>query len=255
MAAIAVTIDATYLRFGITLSAWAADGPVTVYRVHEDGTRWAVRGMSDVSGGSAFGYDYEGPLSAYVTYEATSGATLVQSVQRRIAVAANIATLTVPGVPTLGGTVLPARKPNLSRPRPQTPLAIYGRATPIVLSDSPKAPKFGLDLLTLTDTDAYTLTAALEVSSTLLLRMPGTRVTDWCYVSVGDVEEKPGTPYKGVLGDEVSEWSLDCQVVSPPVGGVFGDPTATYQARVDKAATYQAAVTSGRTYLDRLKGA
>lgn len=254
MAAIAVTIDATYLRFGITLSAWAADGPVTVYRVHEDGTRWAVRGMSDVSGGSAFGYDYEGPLSAYVTYEATSGATLVQSVQRRIAVAPNIATLTVPGVPTMGGTVLPARKPKMSRSRPQAKLVIFGRAEPLVLSDTLKSPEFTLDLLTLTDAEAYALTATLEVSSTLLLRMPGARVVDWCYVSTGALEDNPA-PYKGGLGEEVTEWSIPCQVTSPPVGGVFGDPTATYQARVDTGATYQDAVNSGRTYLDRLKGA
>lgn len=254
---VSAAADQAYLRVGVTVSGFSVDGPVVVYRVHEDGTRWAVRGVSDVSGGSAFGYDYETPLNAPVTYEVTDGAVLTSSAT--VTVSAGGATLTIPGVPSMGGPVLVVGKPQLGRSRPSTTLEVFGRATPIVLSDTLKAPAGKLVVRTRTDTEAYQLTATLQLGSVFLLRVPGSRVTDWAYVMVGDVAEDPMVGYgsanmpPGSVA-EWSDWTLQVQVVSPPVGGMFGDPTASYQSRVDTGATYQDAVNSGRTYLDRLRG-
>lgn len=47
------------------LGSWAAaDGPITVKRVHPDTSEWTVRGFTVISGGAAFVYDYEATFDA-----------------------------------------------------------------------------------------------------------------------------------------------------------------------------------------------
>lgn len=260
MATITPTLDTTYLRVGVNLAAWTTDGPLDVFRVHSDGSRNLVRGMSAVSGGVAFGWDYEMPLSVPVTYEAWNGATLITSAPITAPVGFDVAMLTVPGLPSFGGVILPAKKPALTRARTVSTLQVIGRSNPIVKGDVMRSPSFTLDLYTRTDADAYSLTSTLGMSNVFLLRMPGTRVTDWCYVAVtGDVDETPGVDYKdrpdsGRIDGQFSRWSMPCQVVESPVGGVFGDPTATYQASLDQFPTYADRLAAHDTYLDALRG-
>lgn len=262
---ITTTVDLTYLRVGVSLSAdpLSENRPTLMYRVHQDGSRNLVRGMSDLSGGVAFGWDYEAPLGVPFGYEWIDLGLVLATTDTDTVLPApawDYASLTVPGLPSFGGQIIPAGKPVIRRPRPTATLSVIGRTVPIVKSDVMKAPAFTLDVHTLTDADAYTLSATLSVASVLLLRMPGTRVTDWCYVSlVGDVEEKPGVFYKdrpdsGRSDGQFSTWTLPFQVVDSPVGGVFGDPTATYQASLDQFATYADRAAAHSTYLDALRG-
>lgn len=258
VATITTTTDTTYLRVGVSLAGWAADGPVTVSRVHGDGSRSVVRGMSDVSGGVAFGWDYETPLSVPVTFEAWSGGALVAS--GGVTLPAPVrAYLSVPGLPSFGVPVTLAVRPAMSRPRPRAMMNPIGRTTPIVKSDVLKAPSFTLSVLTKGDVDAYTLLSTIEVAPVLMLRIPGTRVTDWCYISTGDVSEVPLSkvlpPAVGVTDSMVESWAawtVECQVVESPVGGIFGDPTATYQASLDAFPTYSARLAAAATYIDAL---
>ena len=260
MAAIATSLDATYTRVGVSLSGWAADGVVPVYRVHQDGSRNVVRGMSAVSGGVAFGWDYESPLSAPVTYEAWDGSTLATSAETTLTMPAPaVAYLTAPGLPSFGGPVMPTGKVAMRRNRPTASLDVIGRATPIVKSDVMKAPAFTLGLRTYSDSGAYTLTSLMSVAPVLLLRIPGTRVTDWCYIATGDVSDSPVTHYgRNAPGANVTaewaDWQIECQVVESPVGGVFGDPTSTYQAGLDARPTYQDRLAANPTYIDALRG-
>jgi hypothetical protein len=256
---ITTTTDLDRLRVGVELSGWGTDGPVSVFRVHSDGSRHEVRSMSAVSGGAAFGWDYETPLSAAVTYEADDTTGTVTSAAATLAVAYNVATLTVPGLPSFGGVVLPASKVSPTRKRPSVALDVIGRSTYIVKSDVLKAPEFTLELYTQTDAEAYSLTSMFAIAPVLLLRMPGTRVTDWCYVSVGDLEERPGIPFKtrpdsGRTDGEFATWSLSCQVTDAPVGGMVGDPTSTWQALKDTGMTWQQLKDMNLTWLQVLKG-
>ena len=259
MAAVTTSLDLTYTRVGVSLSGWSADGVVTVNRVHPDGSRNPVRGMSAVSGGVAFGWDYEAPLSVPVSYEAWDGSTLAASAAATLP-APSRAVLTVPGLPSFGGSVLIAERPQPKRPRPTAALNVIGRETPIVKSDVLKAPSFTLSVLTQGDVDAYTFLSTLEVAPVLLLRIPGTRVTDWCYISTGDVDEvpvsrvlPPSIPVTDGLLETWAAWTVACQVVEAPAGGVFGDPTATYQASLDAHPTYADRLTADATYIDALR--
>lgn len=261
---ITTSVDLTYLRVGVSLSTspFAENRPTMMYRVHPDGSRNLVRGMSGLSGGAAFGWDYEAPLGVPLSYEWIEESLLAVTDTETVlpAPAWDYASLTVPGLPSFGGQIIPAGKPQIRRPRPTATLNVIGRGVPIVKSDVMKAPAFTLDVHTVTDADAYMLSATIGVAPVLLLRMPGTRVTDWCYVTlVGDVEEKPGVFYKDRPGSdridgEFSTWTLPFQVVDSPVGGVFGDPTATYQASLDQFPTYADRAGAHSTYLDALRG-
>ena len=113
-ASISASLDLTYLRVGVSLAGWSGDGPVVVSRVHADGSRNPVRGMSAVSGGVAFGWDYEAPLSVPVTYEAWDGSTVVASSPVVVPIGRGASMLTVPGLPGFGGEVEIVAKPALN---------------------------------------------------------------------------------------------------------------------------------------------
>ena len=257
MSAIAATLDAARLRVGVNLSGWSTAGDAQVIRRHQDGSSYPVRSMSAVSGGVGFGWDYETPLSAPFTYEAKDGSATIVSPVVTLAVAHDVATLTVPTMPTFGGFVTPERKPErFDRKRPSVALDILGRSTDIVLSDAMKVPSFTLKLVTRTDAAAYLLLSMLAVAPVLLLRMPGARVVDWGYVATGDVAEIPITGYKDAgSGDgEWTRWEIQCQVDERPEGDTFGDPTSTWQALKDSGLTWQQMKDSGLTWLEVLRG-
>jgi hypothetical protein len=263
MAGITTTVDLTYLRVGVTLSTspFAESRVPPIYRVHTDGSRNLVRGMSKISGGLAFGWDYEAPLNMPVTYEWIEGSVLSFTDDAVTLPAPSRALLTVPGLPSFGGPVLIAQRPEFSRERPTSELNVQGRSTSIVKSDVLKAPTFKLALLTKGDSEAYMLMSTLGVAPVLLLRIPGTRVTDWCYIATGSVSEVPVSrvlpPSISVTTDIVETWAaweIECRVVDSPTGGVFGDPTATYQASLDQFATYADRAGAHATYIDALRG-
>lgn len=257
MSAITTTVDLSRYRVGVELSGWSADGPVTVYRVHGDGSRYPVRGMSAVSGGAAFGWDYETPLSASFTYEADDAGTVASAA---VSLDSRDSTLTVPGLPSFGGVVYPVGKPSMSHDRPTVDLDILGRTTYISKSDALKAPSFTLALRTKTEADAYSLRATFAISPVLLLRIPGTIYTDWCYVRAGSLNPEPTVHYRAPVGaaaDHVANWyvwTLDCLITDAPVGGTVGDPTSTWQALKDTGMTWQDLKDTGLTWLQVLKG-
>jgi len=260
MAAISTTTDTTYTRVGVNLSGWTTDGTVAVSRVHEDGSRNVVRGMSAVSGGVAFGWDYEAPLSVPVTYEAWDGSTLATSPATTLA-APSRARLSVPGLPSFGGPILIAKRSEFERARATSRMSPIGRSMPIVKSDVLQAPSFTLSLMTKGDAEAYSLLSTIEVAPVLLLRIPGTRVTDWCYIATGGVKEvsvssvlPPSINATADMVETWAAWEVECQVVDSPVGGVFGDPTSTYQAGLDARPTYQDRLAANATYIDALRG-
>ena len=76
-------------------------------------------------------------------------------------------------------------------------------------------------------------------------------------VQVGALQEAPVTKRIDLSGrgdDEWVRWSLECQVADAPVGGVVGDPTATWQALKDSGKTWGDLLAAGTTWLDLLKG-
>ncbi|MDQ6795293.1 MAG: hypothetical protein M3067_10850 [Chloroflexota bacterium] len=256
-ATITATLDSTYRRVGVQLGGFAASGPVSVYRVHADGTTHLVRGVSALSGGAAFGWDYEATFTGSVTYYAMDGTTKVTS--GAVSVGTTDAMLRAPGLPSFDVTIHPIAKPKLRRVRPQTVLRPWGRSTAIVLSDTAKSAEFEISLRTYSDVEANALLALYQQTATALLIMPNTR-TDWQYVALGDLLEVPVVVYGRQPGDTAAspatwaEWVVPCVVVDQPVGGIYGDPTATYSAVAAAYPTYAALLAAKSTYLDLLRG-
>lgn len=255
-ATVTATVDSIYRRVGVQLSGWtSADGPVSVTRVHADTSEWPVRATASTSAGQTFMWDYEAPFRQPVTYYAMDGSNKVVSAATTLSF--DEQWLRVPGFPIDDLQLHVVEKPAVTRSKPEAKLRPLGRATPIVLSGTRSAPEFTLRVRTTTDDDADNLVQAISDGSTFLLLIPGTR-TAWQYVTVSDVVETPVVPYRAQTPGDEGEWAiwdLPCTVVDRPIGGIFGDPTASYGAIAATYSTYAALRSAKATYLDVLKGA
>ncbi|MBK9087509.1 MAG: hypothetical protein IPL80_19955 [Sterolibacteriaceae bacterium] len=122
-----------------------------------------------------------------------------------------------------------------------------------------------MTMRTKTDADAVALEAVVESAPRLLLRIPGIRQS-WQHIDCDGFGEAPPVPFmrrtttgadNGEVG-EWAEWSLGFTVAGDPVALPFGDPTASYQAIVDKGWTYQQLLdwksAGATTYVQVLRG-
>jgi len=231
-------------RISVTIGGWAADGPIIVYRVHPDGTSWAVRGIPDVSGGASFGYDYEAPLNSMVSYTAAGVSS------GYVSTGVTDAWLLVPGLPQQAQKVLPEGPvPDNKYPRPQAVLTGPFRKYPAVEYGEQQSANAPLSFLTQTDAEYASLMSIFAQSGTLLFRAPGTKF-DWRYVMTSDLSDSTEDP--------VTIVSCSTVAVLAPAGGAFGDPSASYQALLDSGRTYQTLLdwkgTGATVYLDLLRG-
>lgn len=264
MAAIAVALMTNPDRISVTLTAWAADGPLAVYRVHPDGTRWQVRGASGgdgsvtISGGVGAVLDDEAPFLQSVTYTALSGGAPVTSAA--ISLPVSVPYVTVPGLPSYRIPVTLVSKPHVSRPRPRTVMRPRGRRNAVVIGDTRKGNEFQLHLRTRTFTAADLLEQVCDQAGTVLLRIPGIR-QPWVYVDIGDLQSANFVPYRPATGTDPADvgawedWTLSCIETDPPVGGIYGDPTASWDAANAAGKTWTALNIAGKTWLDMARGA
>lgn len=250
MATLTATYDPAYHRIGLQVDGFTDGVPVTIKR---DGA--PVRGGVDISpsSGSYFVWDYEAPFNVEVVYTASDG-TLSASASATIPV--RDAWLRAPGLPSLDMPVLPREVPVISTQRPSATLRPLGRRRPVVLSTTRQAGEFTLSLWTRTSSEAAALQSLVDEAAVVLLLMPGARGVERVYVALGDVD---AAPVAGHIAPTTAEswtlWSLGATVVDSPIGSVFGDPTASYQALLDNAATYQGVIDTHDTYLSVLRGA
>lgn len=258
MATITTSVDPVYNRVGVTLSAFSADGAITVERVLvSTGARAPMRAVSAVSGGSAFGWDYEAPFGVPVRYEAYDGATLIASSDATVPGVE--AWLRSPGLPVLDLAIELLDVPPTKRERPRVVLRPFGRASALVLSDTAKSAEFQLVVRTYGYTQADQLVELFSQTPTALLLMPGGR-EPYRYVSLGNLVEAPLVKYRAADGSDVDdpggifEWSLDCVVTDAPTGGLYGDPTSSYATVAATFATYSTLLAAKPSYLELLKG-
>lgn len=247
-------------RVGISLAAWT-DGAVTVTRVHADGSRVAVRGMPDSSGGVSFGYDSETPLGEPFHYEAYSGgASLITSAD--VTVTRTDTWISSPGVPQMAYQVDMSAVPGARRSRPAAILDGPFRSLPPVEYGERSGARFRLEVRADSVAERVAIGQVLQQSGVVLVRIP---LTEWTavYAMVTDDECAPRVAFRrqGTATDTVADrriFSLTCIETSSPVGGSFGDPTASYQALVDSGKTYQQLLdwqgVGATTYLDMLRG-
>lgn len=256
MAAITVTTDPTYNRLGVQLSGFSADGPVVVKRVHPDTTEWTVRSITLLSGGATFGFDPEIPFGRSVYYYAMDGATKVASAP--VTYSSTQCMMRAPGLPSLDAVFELTGKPSPTYSRPMAVLRPLGRTTVVPLASSRFAGDFTVQVETHSDVEAAALLACVSQAVTCLLVAPGLRSgQDWAYVAVQEVQEMPfAASLRSTDGDPGTWalWQITCSVAGYPVGGVYGDPTASYAAIAAKYATYTALKAANTSYLDVLKG-
>lgn len=263
MATLTATVVTNPDRVSLSLTAWAADGPVAVYRVHADGTRWLVRGAAGgdasvtVSGGVGAVLDDEAPYMQAVTYTAVSGASTIAS--GSVTISIDTAYLTVPGMPSFRMPVALIAKPSAPRPRPRTVMRPRGRRHAVIIGDTRKGREFEVRLRTYTFAQADLLESVCDQAGVLLLRVPGTR-WPWTYVDIGDLVAAPVVPYRatdaGAFGVGAwEEWTLSCIETDPPVGGIYGDPTASWDALNTAGKTWTTLNTAGKTWPDLARGA
>lgn len=241
-----VTYDPDFVRVGITVNSGFSDAePITVTRDGE-----VVRGGEGVfpSGGAYFLWDYEMPLAQDVLYR-VANSTLESQVT--VTIPAVQPMLRAPGLPSLDRQIIPAELPVISRPRATTTLHPIGRRRPVVLSGQHAAGEFTLRVYTMDAEDEEALLALLETVPVGLLLFPGARRLSRVYVSFGNDTYGRLT---GETTEEASLFEIECVVTDSPGGGVFGDPTASYQAVLDTYATYTALQATETSYLDLLKG-
>jgi len=259
MAAIATSVDLAYPRVGISLSAWT-NGPVTVTRVHANGDRVIVRDMPDASGGTSFVYDYEAILGEPFVYEAYSGSTLVSS--SSVTVATTEMYVSAPGVPTMILRIDAESVPDAGMDRPTADLVGPFRSVPPSEYGELQSAAFPLTLKADSLAKRNALERILEQSGVMLVRMPLTEYAA-VYAEISRVARSTWVPWRrqDASTDSVADWrhyTLTCRITSCPVGGSYGDPTASYQAIVDSGRTYQTLLdwkgTGATVYLDLLRG-
>ncbi len=239
---------------GVQVDGFTVDGPVTVYRQHPDGSSYAVRGFDVVSGGSGFAWDYELPFATDVTYYADNSGVQMRSASVRLDLATMM--VRVPGQPGNDAPFNLVGKPDVKYDRPTTVLKRLNGRTPIILSGPLSSASFSLTVELLSDAAVSALENAVASAPALLLLLPHLHES-WQYVQVAGVSKSPVSPFLSLTDGDPGSWAqvvLDCTVVDQPVGDVYGDPHASYQAIVDNRATYQAVVNTFPTYLDVLKG-
>jgi len=260
MATITGTPETTPLpRVGVSLAAWT-DGPVTVTRVHADGNRVAVRSIPDASGGVSFGYDDETPLGEDFYYEAYSGASLITSAA--VTVARTDTWFSSPGVPQMAYQVDMVAVPAAKRSRPAAILDGPFRSMPAVEYGERSSARFPLQLRADSVAERVAVDQVLQQSGVVLIRIP---LTEWAatYAMVTDDERSPRVSFRrqGTATDTIADhrtFTLTCVETTSPVGGSYGDPTASYQALLDSGKTYQTLLdwkgTGATVYLDLLRG-
>lgn len=259
MAVIATTVDLTAPRVGITLSAWT-DGSVTITRVHANGDRIPVRDVPPASGGTSFVYDYEMVKGEAFTYEAYSGSTLITS--GSVTVNSTDMDILVPGMPQLVLPINAAEVPDAAMERPTADLAGPFRSVPASEYGELQSATFEVTLRAESLAQRIATEQILSQSGVLLLRMPLTEYAA-TYIEVSRVVRRTVVPYRRLDASTTSEadkrtYALTCRATTCPVGGSFGDSTASYQALVDSGRTYQTLLdwkgVGATTYLDMLKG-
>ena len=248
MPTLTATYDPEHVRVGLQIGGFTDGTPVTFTR---DGV--AVRGAEGVtpSSGSFFVWDYEAPFNVPAHYTATNGA---QTADASATILVSDAWLRAPGLPSLDMPILPREVPNISRPRPTATLRPIGRRAAVVLSGTRSAGEFTLNLWTQTDEEADALLSLVDEAPAALLLMPGARAVDHVYVALGSAEESPLGGYRPAGAESWTLWSIAATIVDSPIGGVFGDPTASYQAVLSAYASYAALGAAHPTYLSVLRG-
>lgn len=250
MPSISAAVEAVPLqRVGVTLAGWSTDDDVVVYR-EAAGVRVPVRGADPAApiGGGFFVWDYEAPFNVPVTYTAHDAGT--DYVSAPVTLAETRPWLRVPGLPFLDLPVVPDRYPALQRSRPAAVLRPLGRRRPVVISDLLQSAEGTIGFYAPTDSDADSLVALLEQAPVVLLHLPGTR---WGarYIALRGVAESRSTGYADT---EFTLFEVEFVVVDRPEGGLFGDPSNSYQAVLDTFASYSALLAAEDDYFDVLAG-
>lgn len=264
--ALTTVVQTAQQRVDVTISGWDVDGPVDVYRIHPDGSRWQVRGAEGVYGGVGVAFDDEAPFMVPLRYVARNGAG-TEYISDPVVINEPGPWLSVPGIATMSSAVQVMAEPSPARQRPSAYLSPMQTPTPgqpvfpLAIHTAQVAPSFALDIRAKSIDAANAILTMTATAPVLLLRMPGT-LLPWQYVSVSAVTPSPVVPYRRMgcdgAGDngEVGEWydvRLACQVTSRPVGGYVGDPDASWQALLDDGLTWQDLLDRGLTWLDLLQ--
>jgi len=256
MAAITVTAQtftSAQPRVDVSLSAWAADGPITVNRVHNNDLSSHPIYMPDVSGGLSQAYDYDVPLGEPVHYEAYSGATLISS--PNVTVSETRLWLSVPGLPDQAISLYAREVPVVDADTPVAVMPSAFRAGAYPAEYGEEGPEsFTITLLTQTSAERVQLEAMLKQDARALLRWPVTEFS-WAHVVRSHRRRSPASRKKHNL----ERWTeITYLRVDEPGAVLFGDPSASYQALVTSGKTYQQLldwkVVNGTHYLDLLRG-
>lgn len=179
--------------------------PVTVYRVHEDGTQYpviAVAGNDRLFGGTWVEVDRHAPFNQAITYRAVTSTQ--EGTSPAWEVTSSDTWLVHPSDPDLAvmaGFVIDFGDRQIASPA--TRIDILGSARPIHLTDSPRPLESGA-VSVWCDTAAQTmaLRALLSDGGPLLLNTP----TDigWLWIQPGAVAIKNPAPHRRLPGRQVS---------------------------------------------------
>lgn len=250
---ISATSDPLNARVDVSVDRLFPDGPVTVYRVHEDGSAHPIY-IPDVSGGVTQTYDYDAPFGEVFHYEAWNGTDTVKSYDLSVVLSGGT-WLSVPGLPAYLLRSYARELPVVDADTPVSvmPSAFRSGAYPAEYGE--EGPEsFTIALLTQTASERVLLEAMLKQDARALIRWPGTEFS-WVHVVRSHRRRSPVS--RKVHNPE--RWTEIAYLrVDEPPAVQFGDPSASYQALVTSGKTYQQLLdwkaVNGTYYLDVLRG-
>jgi hypothetical protein len=203
---ITVTVAADYnedvprMELAVTASP-AVSVPLSVLRVHEDGTEWPLLASAPpkLIGGSWVGFDYHPPLEQDVTYRAVTATEDGESGLLSVPAGANVLWLISASTPALSVQVddvfafaAPTHGSQAVAHR------ILGSSRPVHQIDSPRmAPSGSITVTCRTPAAVDAVLALLADGEPILINTSMDRDVRWMWVQPGDVSVENPAPHRG----------------------------------------------------------
>jgi len=192
----------------------------------------------------------------------TAGTYFEGSLWGDVIVARTDERISIPGMPQLDFQIDMVAVPAAKKSRPTAILDGPFRSMPAGEYGERSSARFAVQLRADSVAERVAVDQVLQQSGVVLIRIP---LTEWAatYAMITDDDRDPKVSFRrqGTATDTVADrrtFTLTCVETSSPVGGSYGDPSASYQALLDSGKTYQTLLdwkgTGATVYLDLLRG-
>ena len=235
-----------------TIPSQGFTGTVSVFRVHQDGSMYPVRGYGQEYDRAPYTSsplvieDYEAPLGESVWYKTDwyrvdntrSLREYTRSVRTPVLPDPDYIWFKSPGLPATNTKVMMEAPPKWQRANRSATYEIVGRKNPVHVSSTRAGRTAQITLLVWDEPSNELFNALLDSGLPALIQaMPGYGIDGNLYVSIGDAEVESVT---GAANEPGWRWTLPITEIDRPVGGLQGSSGLTWQHINDEYETWEA---------------